>query len=88
MIITMVSGSEYTAKLPSMEQCMKEIAPVTSQKDVDSAACIPRTDRSMDSTKIKQFFSLFSDLMNKMDDNRPNYSQPNYEPFPWWEQER
>jgi hypothetical protein len=46
MIITMVSGTEYTAKLPSMDQCLQEAAPVESQVDVKSASCIPRTEES------------------------------------------
>jgi len=46
MIITMVSGTEYTAKLPSMDQCLQETAPVESQVDVKSASCIPRTEES------------------------------------------
>ena len=46
MIITMVSGGEYTAKLPSMDQCLKEVTPVESQVDVKSASCIPRTEES------------------------------------------
>jgi|LULS01.1.fsa_nt_gb hypothetical protein len=88
MVITMVSGAQYTAKLPDMNTCMKEVAPVVSQNDVESAACIPRTNNSLDTNKLKQFFSLFSDLMNKMDDKRPNYYNPNHDTFPWWEQDR
>ena len=80
MIITMVSGAEYTAKLPDMETCMKEIVPVTSQNDVKSAACIPRNDNSMGQKKIREFFSLFSDLMAE---KRTNNYQSNCEPFPW-----
>ena len=65
MGITMVSGGEYTAKLPSMEQCMKEIAPVESQRDVKSAACIPRTDDRMPAEIFSQFMDTFMMLNNR-----------------------
>ena len=52
MIITMVYGGEYTAKLPSMDQCLKEVTPVESQVDVKSASCIPRTEESKIPTDV------------------------------------
>ena len=48
----MVSGTEYTAKLPSMDQCLQETAPVESQVDVKSASCIPRTEESKIQTDL------------------------------------
>jgi len=42
MIITMVSGGEYRANLPSMNQCLEESDTVESQNNVESVSCIPR----------------------------------------------
>ena len=59
MVITMVSGSEYTAKLPSMDECLKQVNPVVQQNDVESAACIPRSDNTLEAKeKMKSFFSM------------------------------
>jgi hypothetical protein len=87
MIITMVTGAEYTAKLPDMDTCMKQISPVVAQNDVQSAACIPRTDntdKSFDASKMKTFLEIFLEIVNKMEAKQPNY-QPEYKPFPWFE---
>ena len=37
MVITLVAGAEYTAKLRTMEQCMKETVRVEKQNDVKVA---------------------------------------------------
>ncbi len=66
MIITMVSGGEYTANLPTMEQCMKEITPVESQKDVRSASCIPRTEDRVPTEILAQFMDTFM-MLNERD---------------------
>ena len=66
MVITMVSGGEYTAKLPSMEQCMKEVAPVESQIDVKSATCIPRTENRVPSEIFSQIMDTFM-MLNERD---------------------
>ena len=59
MIITMVSGAEYTAKLPTMEQCMKETVRVEKQNDVKSASCIPRTESRVTADVFSQFMDMF-----------------------------
>ena len=59
MIITMVSGAEYTAKLPTMEQCMKETVRVEKQNDVKSASCIPRTENRVAADVFSQFMDMF-----------------------------
>ena len=67
MIITMVSGTEYTAKLPNMNECLKEVAPVESQVDVKSAACIPRTDNSR---LPKELFGRWLDVVLQLEEQR------------------
>ena len=65
MIITMVSGATYEVKLPSMEQCMAQKAPVESQNDVASAACLPRIDDRMPAEIFSQFMDTFMMLNNR-----------------------
>ena len=77
MVITMVSGGEYTAKLPSMEQCMKEIVPVESQIDVKSAACIPRTEDRLPTEVFSQIMDTF--LMFNDRDRCGDYYPPREE---------
>ncbi len=59
MVITMVTGATYEVKLPSMEQCLAERAPVESQNDVASTACIPRTESRVPSELLSQFMDMF-----------------------------
>jgi hypothetical protein len=72
MIITMVSGTEYTAKLPSMDECLKEVTPVESQVDVKSAACIPRTDNIR---LPKELFGRWLDVVLQLEEQR-GWDQP------------
>ncbi len=79
MVITMVSGSEYTAKLPSMDECLKQVNPVVQQNDVESAACIPRSDNTLEAKeKMKSFFSMFDNIIKNM----PNESHPANPSYP------
>jgi len=66
MIITMVSGAEYTAQLPSMDVCMKEKAVVLSQNDVSSAACIPSAEQTTSMDKFKEMMNMFQNLVDDM----------------------
>ena len=59
MVITMVTGATYEVKLPTMEQCLAERAPVESQNDVASTACIPRTENRVPSELLSQFMDMF-----------------------------
>ncbi len=59
MVITMVTGATYEVKLPTMEQCLAERAPVESQNDVASTACIPRTESRVPSELLSQFMDMF-----------------------------
>ena len=72
MIITMVSGGEYTAKLPSMDQCLKEVTPVESQVDVKSASCIPRTEGSKIPTDL---FGRWLDVVLMLEEQK-SWGQP------------
>ena len=81
MIITMVSGTEYTANLPTMEQCIKETVPVVSQNDVKSASCIPRTEDMLPSEIVSQFMDTFM-----MMEEQKEWGDPCFKGYPnFWE---
>jgi len=87
MIITMVSGTEYTANLPTMEQCMKETVPVVSQNDVKSASCIPRTEDMLPSEILSQFMDLFFMMEEQKEWGDPSkITDPCFKSYPnFWE---
>ena len=59
MVITMVTGTTYEVKLPTMEQCMAERTPVEVQGDVASTACIPRSEEKVPTELLSQFMDMF-----------------------------
>ena len=82
MIITMVSGAEYTAQLPSMDECAKQKEAVVSQNDVASAACIPRTEKSNSFDKMKMMMSMFKQVIEDLE------TRHNKKCGPWGDPER
>ena len=88
MVITMVTGATYEVKLPTMEQCLAERAPVESQNDVASTACIPRTEDKVQSELLSQFMDMFFMLEEQRKFENPcpqkfwepgeDYFPPNY----------
>ena len=94
MVITMVSGSEYTAKLPSMEECLKQVKPVVEQVDVESAACIPRSEQSNSFDKMKVMMNMFKQLVRDLEADQDKKCDPWGEPkfqkdgFHWEPSER
>ena len=77
MVITMVTGATYEVKLPSMEQCLAERAPVESQNDVASTACIPRTESRGPSELLSQFMDMFFMLEEQRKFTKFATSSPN-----------
>ena len=84
MVITMVTGATYEVKLPTMEQCLAERAPVESQNDVASTACIPRTEDRVPSEIVSQFMDLFFALeeQRQWPCERPNFWKPGEDYYP------
>ena len=76
IVITLVSGAEYTAKLPTMEQCMKETVRVEKQNDVKSASCIPRTEDRVAADIFSQFMDMFMMLSAQKEGCMENYYPP------------
>ena len=79
MVITMVTGATYEVKLPSMKQCLAERAPVESQNDVASTACIPRTEDRLPTEVFSQIMDTF--LMFNDRDRCGDYYPPREESF-------
>ena len=67
MVITMVSGTTYEVKLPSMQSCQAERTPVEVQADVASTACIPFTEDSNSFDKIKVMMNLFREMVDDLE---------------------
>lgn len=67
MVITMVSGTTYEVKLPSMQTCQAERTPVEVQADVASTACIPFTEESNSFDKMKVMMNLFKEMVDDLE---------------------
>ena len=73
MVITMVSGDVYHAKLPDMKVCYEQKPLVVQQIDVKSAACLPRTEKEgLDPDKLKNFFKMFQSIINELEPKTNN----------------
>ena len=66
MVVTLMSGAEYSVNMPSMESCLKNAKLVTDQSEMIDVICIPRADKS---AKMKDMFSMFGDLVERMQEN-------------------
>ena len=84
MVITMVTGTTYEVKLPSMEQGMAERTPVEVQGDVESTACIPRTE---DEKMSRELFNRWLDVILQVQEQKQwtepcNLEEDYYPPKP------
>ena len=66
MVVTLMSGAEYSVNMPSMESCLKNAKLVTDQSEMVDVICIPRADKS---AKMKDMFTMFGDLVERMQEN-------------------
>ena len=66
MVVNLMSGAEYSVNMPSMESCLKNAKLVTDQSEMIDVICIPRADKS---AKMKDMFSMFGDLVERMQEN-------------------
>tara|TARA_B100002019_G_C21007550_1_gene468355 strand:- start:268 stop:534 length:267 start_codon:yes stop_codon:yes gene_type:complete len=83
MVITMVTGTTYEVKLPSMEQCMAERAPVEVQGDVESTACIPRTENEMSTELFNRWLDVILQVQEQKQWTEPcNLEEDYYPPKP------
>ena len=65
LVVMTMTGSEYNVNMPDMETCMEQARVVSSQGAAETL-CIPRADES---ARVRQFFSLFGNMIQEMQTN-------------------
>ena len=64
LVVMTVTGSEYNINMPDMKTCMEQARIVMSQDTAAETLCIPRADKS---AKVKEFFSLFGNMVQRLE---------------------
>ncbi len=64
LVVMTVTGSEYNINMPDMKTCMEQARIVMSQDTAAETLCIPRADKS---AKVKEFFSLFGNMVERLE---------------------
>ena len=66
LVVMTVTGSEYNINMPDMKTCMEQARIVMSQDTAAETLCIPRADKS---AKVKEIFSLFGNMVERLQEN-------------------
>ena len=66
LVVTLMSGAEYAVNMPDMNTCMENANLVEGQGRGAEAICIPRADKS---AKVKDMFTMFGDLVERLQEN-------------------
>ena len=64
LVVMPVTGSEYNINMPDMKTCMEQARIVMSQDTAAETLCIPRADKS---AKVKEIFSLFGSMVERLE---------------------
>jgi len=64
LVVMTITGSEYNINMPDMKTCMEQARIVMSQDTAAETLCIPRADKS---AKVKEFFSLFGNMVERLE---------------------
>ena len=64
LVVMTVTGAEYNINMPDMKTCMEQARIVMSQDTAAETLCIPRADKS---AKVKEFFSLFGNMVQRLE---------------------
>ena len=72
LVVMTMTGSEYNVNMPDMKTCMEQARIVTSQDEGIQTICIPRADES---ARVRQFFSLFGDMVKEFQFDGESYSK-------------
>ena len=56
-------GGDYTAEMPSMEECLDARIVIAEQDPNVKTLCIPMADESV---KIQEFFDIFMDMIDQI----------------------
>ena len=63
LIVTALSGAEYTAQFSSMQECLEAKKVVQQQDENIKTLCVPTEDER---AKIENFFGIFLDMMYQL----------------------
>ena len=72
LVVMTMTGSEYNVNMPDMETCMEQARIVSLQDKDIQTLCIPRADES---ARVRQFFSLFVDMVEEFQFDGESYSK-------------
>ena len=75
MIVTGIFGSngDYTTKMPSMEECLKQKQVVEAQQLDIGVTCVPRVDEKIDSDKFFAMMETFLSVVRRMKEDHRDY---------------
>ena len=75
MIVSGIFGSsgDYTTKMPSMEECLKQKQVVETQQLDINVTCVPRFDEKIDSDKFFSMMEMFLSVVTRMKEAHRDY---------------
>ena len=75
MIVSGIFGAEgdYTTKMPSMEECLKQKQVVETQQVDINVTCVPRLDEKIDSDKFFAMMEMFLSVVSRMKEEHRDY---------------
>jgi len=75
MIVSGIFGAngDYTTKMPSMEECLKQKQVVETQQLDINVTCVPRFDEKIDSDKFFSMMEMFLSVVTRMKEAHRDY---------------
>ena len=81
LVTALGGGGDYTAEMPSMEECLDARIVIAEQDATLKTICIPMADET---AKMQEFFDLFMDMVNQIKAGEREYMPPNTESMREW----
>ena len=81
LVTALGGGGDYTAEMPSMEECLDARIVIAEQDATLKTICIPMADET---AKMQEFFDLFMDMVNQIKAGEREYMPPNTESMRVW----
>ena len=75
MIVSGIFGAngDYTTKMPSMEECLKQKQVVETQQLDINVTCVPRPDEKIDTEKFFAMMEMFMSVVTRMREEHRDY---------------
>tara|TARA_B100000214_G_C23928830_1_gene609715 strand:- start:984 stop:1289 length:306 start_codon:yes stop_codon:yes gene_type:complete len=75
MIVSGIFGAngDYTTKMPSMEECLKQKQVVETQQVDINVTCVPRVDEKIDTDKFFAMMEMFMSVVTRMREEHRDY---------------